>query len=77
MITYNGFKPGESKTTTMKVNPKDGGHTVVKMTTTWRGGAFRFHYRLVCECGATFSTKSGQSSALMYRYNAHVRKSAS
>jgi hypothetical protein len=72
MITYNGFKPGESRTTTWKSKPKDAGHTIVSMTTFWNGGAFRFHYTLKCECGRTFRTKSGSTASLFYRYNAHI-----
>lgn len=73
MITYNGFKPGESKTAEFKSKPKDAGHTMVVIKTTWTGGAFRFHYRITCECGRQFNTTSGNLGRALTRYNAHVR----
>lgn len=74
MITYNGFKPGESRTFTQKPRKADEGHTVVKVITKRRGADFAFTYTWVCECGHTLRSIRSLES-LVYRHEAHVRES--
>ncbi len=72
MTIYNGYADGETRTHTTRSRKADNGHSAVGHTTTRRGSAFAFTYRLTCECGWTASSKSGPAS-LGYRHDAHQR----
>lgn len=76
MITYNGYKPGETYTKRMRARKADKGHSIVAMTTTRRGHDFSFKVTAECECGKKFSTTRDRTS-LLYRHEAHQRTEAS
>lgn len=73
MIIYNGFKPGETRTTKLRVKKADQGHSIVRLTTYRPGSAFRFTYTQECQCGVKFRTERSPGS-LYYRWTAHLRK---
>jgi len=72
MIIYNGFKPGETRETKLRVKKADGGHSVVRIVTHRQGTAFSFRYTHHCQCGKRFSTERGPGR-LYYRWTAHLR----
>lgn len=57
MIIYNGFKPGERRSTVLRPRKKDGGHSIVKTTTVRLGSRFQFKWSQTCECGKTYSSE--------------------
>lgn len=72
MDTYNGFEPGESRTVKVKPISKHG-HDIATSTTTRRGSAFAFTYRLTCQCGKSFGSRQSKDRT-WYAYNAHLKK---
>jgi hypothetical protein len=69
-IVFNGYRAGEIHATEYKPEAKDGGHSIVKVETWWRGGAFVLRTRYTCECGAK---RSGYGSRAMYAIQAHQK----
>lgn len=68
---YNGFKPGETRTTKLRTKKADGGHSIVRISTYRPGSAFSFWYTQECQCGKKFRTTRSPSS-LYYRWTAHL-----
>jgi hypothetical protein len=57
MMTWNGYKPGESRTTKHRARKADAGHSVVATTTTLTP-AYRWRYKVVCQCGKTYTGRT-------------------
>lgn len=76
MIIYNGYKDGESRTAKHRVSRSDGGHSLVSTTTTRRGSAFAFTYRVTCQCGQTYSSRQTPDRAWR-SHEAHRRSQVS
>lgn len=73
MIIYNGFRPGERRTTKHKSRKIDQGHSVIESSTRRAGDDFRFHYSVKCECGKIY--KSRDDIARAYRsHEEHLSK---
>lgn len=70
-LTYNGYSPGEYRTTPATTTP--GPHTVAAYRTGWNGGAFRLTHTVICECGKQYSSKADLQRALR-SHEAHATK---
>lgn len=73
MDIYNGFKPGERRTTKRRPRKIDQGHSVVESSTQRVRDTFRLSYSVKCECGKVYTSSIGSDRA--YRsYENHLSK---
>lgn len=72
MIIYNGFEPGETRSSEHAPRKSDKGHSVVKTSRTRRGSDFSFRHAVYCECGARYTSRESITRA----WSAHDRHKA-
>lgn len=53
-MTWNGYRPGESRSIDMKPTVIDRGHSIIKHTTLLTT-TMRWRYSVVCECGKVYT----------------------
>lgn len=71
-FTNNGFRPGETKARTLTPKKRDGGHSIVQVSTTLSASGWRWTYAVTCECGKRYT---GRTSDTPYNtHSRHVRK---
>lgn len=73
-MTWNGYKPGETRVVKMKVLSEEGGHSMVE-SITHLTQSFRWRWSVKCECGKVYSSRVSPMTAY-YTLVRHQAKEA-